>query len=239
MAAAGDQARCGIGRRGRAPGHRGWVAGHWAAILGSAPTGPGRTSSTSAGKPHRRAARVAAAGALPRGDRRRRLRAPGPGRPRSQPRRDERSDRAAQRVGGARPAGDPGGPGGGDGGGARHRRPALAHVDRGRGCWWRGPWSRRPGCPTSAGGGCCSAGSLLINPIGRVVLAAARPGSCCAGSSRAAIRGGAGPPAPVARRAPGRRARRHEPVGRAAGPVYARLLGCRVGPTSTSTASRP
>ena len=113
------------------PGTVGWVAGHWAAIPGSAPTGPGEDFFDRAGKPHRRAARVEASGALPRGDRRRRLRAPGPGRPGSQPRCDERSDRAAQRVGGTRPAGDPGGPGGGDGGGARHRRPALADVDRG------------------------------------------------------------------------------------------------------------
>ena len=138
----------------RAPG---WVAGHWAAILGSAATGPGRTSSTWRGSltaaqlvsrlreryPEATVADVyehpvladpaASLDAMSAPTGRRNVSvAPVP-----------LATQVAQVVAtvGVRAIG------------------ALRWLTWiAGGVRWRGPWSRRPGCPTSAGGGCCSAG---------------------------------------------------------------------------------
>ena len=120
-----------------------WVAGHWAAILGGAPSGPDDDFFDLGGGSLTAAQLVSpAARAVPRGDGRRRLRPPRPGRPRRGPRRHADAHRPAERRRAPGAGHHPGGPGAGLARLPRHRGPALAHL--GRGGRARRPWAVRP-----------------------------------------------------------------------------------------------
>ena len=214
-----------------------WVAGHWTAILGGAPSpGPTTTSSTSAGAASPPPSWCAGcASASPRspsptstttprlGDlaaalddmatptRPARTRAVLPG-----ARRRPRSPRCSRRVGLA-----------------LDRRAALAHLGRRSApLVGRGVLRPRLAARRRAGAGCCSAGCC----------SSARPAGCCSPPRpRARARRGRprhlparrrGAPAALARRAARRRARRHQPVAGAAGqglrPAARRRVGRHV-----------
>ena len=177
------------------PGTAGWLAELWPAPLGVAVDRPGRRLLRPRRRqPGGRPAGVAAARAVPRGHRRRRLRQPAPRRP---GRGRWTSSRPPVEAGRARRrARHPAGP--------RWSRallplPLAALVGLRWLTWLGGAVQRRGrvraralGCRPCRGGGCCSAGCCSITPLGRMgITVAGRPARCCAGCARAATRAAA------------------------------------------------
>ena len=160
------------------------------------------------GQPHRRPARLAASGALPRRHRRGRLREPVLADLAGSAGRDEHADRAAQRVRVAGPAAAPG----------RRRSVASAACAPSAACagstWVSGGVLVARGVARAvlaargrAGGGSLLGWLLLINPVGpHRAGGGGRPARAARGRAGAPPPRRTGPPAAVARRAPRRRA---------------------------------